>query len=114
MYTCPLCKRQYETEKEVVKCVNKCGRDKASAGWLSSKSIYSGETTKVSYEIKTGAPSREKVNELCNELQDRGVLNSSVRELRLKTLNNWDNLNEEIKKNRINELTMMVNLYRKF
>lgn len=32
MYKCPLCKKEYSSEREVIVCVNRCGRDKFSNG----------------------------------------------------------------------------------
>lgn len=39
MYKCPLCGASYETELAVIKCINKCGRNKFEDGAFKKKEI---------------------------------------------------------------------------
>lgn len=70
MFKCCLCGKAYETEAEVVKCVNRCGRSKQQDGvFHPKKSNYSGSITKTSFNFDSGG---DTIEEMCEEMHKLG------------------------------------------
>jgi len=105
MYKCCICGKEYKTEKEVVKCVNRCGRAGFQTGkFVKKDSRYSGETTTRTYDNR--GEDMELVD-LYNKLLDLGAPEPAVkRHYNMALSANRDDVSEYIE-----EMKMMVSIY---
>lgn len=114
MFKCCLCGKEYELEKDVVKCVNRCGRQKASEGVFQSKnSKYSGEfsTTDFGFEVED-IVSKEKISEMLDDLIKAGAPHPYIDGIINEIERTWDNKSNQERMDDYNRIMLIKGIYK--
>ena len=119
MYKCCLCGTEYADVKDVIKCVNRCGRSRFQDGAFKKKdSKYDGETTNYVFINDFGFSFKsdeieDEINKVCIELIDRGAPEQSVNYLRARTFLNWKEKSKGERLFDLKRLIMTLDMYLK-
>lgn len=121
-FKCPLCGTEYATEKEVIVCVNKCGREKFSNGAFIKKeaphspdriSFDTNESPLSNHQLilKTG----QKVKDLYDffEHERNFMARKQVLEFSDNYKSNLDKANRPYLISKYNEISLMKQIYMK-
>ena len=109
MFKCCLCGKIYDNEAAAVKCVNKCGREKASLGVFKSKTIKnSNEVSETTYNFSIPDYSFDEIWEKLLELKCPAYV---VAQLKKDCLSDWNNKSDREKEDCYNKVVMTMWLY---
>ena len=124
MYKCCLCGKTYDNEKDTVKCVNRCGREKSQLGIFHSKeaprqediTTITFDTPELSMDVDYADLSefyKNEIEKMLYNLEMGGVAIRNVNYLRATTFANWDNKTPEQQLEALNRLKLMSKIYGK-
>ena len=116
MFRCCLCGKEYELEKDVVKCVNRCGRQKQADGVFQPKnSKYSGETASTSFcfDIDVSDSIKNDITKILDDLIEAGAPRPYITGVRNSTFKDWDSKTDEEKAECYGNILMISGMYKK-
>ena len=121
MYKCCICGTIYDNERDAVKCVNKCAREKSQLGIFQSKEAPRQEditTVTFSEEIVQGSNGlagldKERVEDILYQLEMHGAPVRNINYLRESVLKGWEDKSPADRGAAINRLGMMLKIYEK-